>query len=139
MKWNYKPANFSDLLSKVILNVKREPNEDELVFEVAEVKLGQPVVRETYVMYHQQDCCEGVHIESIDGDLNDLIGSPILLAEEVSSHEPLEGRDVDIDESFTWTFYKLSTLKSSVTIRWYGYYSETVDFVRIIDEVRAAA
>jgi len=70
----------------------------------------------------------------INGDLEDLIGSEILLAEEVTNeNENPEGVEVPkYQESFTWTFYKLSTIKGSVTIRWYGesngYYSESVTF-----------
>lgn len=87
----------------------------------------------TYRMYHDQDCCEDVYVESVVGDLNDLVGSPILTAEEStnSEGEPLN----EYDESFTWTFYKLSTLKGYVDIRWYGtsngYYSEVVSLVRV--------
>jgi len=113
-----------------------------------------------YVMYHSQDCCEFVIIEDICGDLNDLLGSPILSYEEVSSNElqpwQVEERTADSpystqsrreknkdnpnyyeydDVSFKWTFYKFSTIKGSVTIRWYGssngYYSVSVSFVRL--------
>jgi hypothetical protein len=98
-----------------------------------------------FVMVHSQDCCEHVSIEDIAGDLQDLIGSPILLAEEVVSNEPdveerarrerlrAEGEHYWEPDSETWTFYKIATIKGSVTIRWYGtsngYYSESVSFV----------
>ena len=81
--------------------------------------------------YHEQDCCEGVWIEDIAGELDDLIGSPLLIAEEVCSYDSLDVDREDHDDSFTWTFYKFYTVKGSVTIRWLGtsngYYSESVD------------
>ena len=84
-----------------------------------------------YEMFHDYDCCENVYIEDICGDINNLIGSEIIMAEEVINRDlsPLN----EFDESYTWTFYKFATVKGYVTIRWYGesngYYSERVDFV----------
>lgn len=75
-----------------------------------------------FSMYHPQDCCELVEIADICGNLMDLIGSPILQAEEVSS----------VGEEELWTFYKFGTIKGSVTIRWAGdnpHYSSAVHFV----------
>ena len=92
---------------------------------------------ERYKMYHNQDCCESVTIDDIVGDTLDLIGSPITMAEEVSSKENPPSLDPDEyePESMTWTFYKLATVKGYVTIRWYGtsngFYSESVDFEKI--------
>ena len=81
-----------------------------------------------YILYHDQDCCESVAIEDVVGSTDDLVGSPILSAEESSSSDNLK----EHDESATWTFYRIGTAKGSVVIRWYGssngYYSERVDF-----------
>jgi hypothetical protein len=91
---------------------------------------------EHYLMYHIQDCCEGVYIESIAGDINKLVGKEILLAEEISNDKFIENWKSKLEyepDSYTWTFYKLSTINGNVTIRWLGesngYYSESVDFV----------
>lgn len=81
-------------------------------------------------MYHSQNCCELVTIDDINGDLNDLIGTPILLAELRTNVN--EGGPVDeYDSSYTWSFYTFRAHKGFVDIRWYGtsngYYSEDVD------------
>lgn len=91
---------------------------------------------ERYQMYHDQDCCESVDIEDVCGDLDDLVGSPLLMAEEVQYEgnvTPGECVAPELsDYSFTWTFYKFATVKGYVTIRWFGtsngYYSESVTF-----------
>jgi len=83
----------------------------------------------TFNMGHTQNCCESVWLEDICGDLSDLENSPILEAEERPSDRdyPLG----DHDESYTWTFYRISTIKGTVVLRWYGtsngYYSEEAD------------
>jgi hypothetical protein len=116
--------NINTLLGKILVKIDKKKDE-QIIFEEDNGN--------KYIMYHRQDCCEGVNIESIDGDLQDLIGSPILLAEEVSSHEN------SYYESITWTFYKLATVKGYVTIRWFGssngYYSESVDFEEYNDTI----
>jgi len=75
-------------------------------------------------LYHDQDCCEIVVIESIQGDVTDVLGLPLEVAEEVVN--------MNGDESHTATWYTLATSRGRVTIRWYGssngYYSEGVSF-----------
>ena len=127
------------LLGKTLTDVSVNRDQDQIIFTCEDGV--------QYKMYHSQDCCESVTIEDINGDIKDLIGSPITLAKESASSElsadqqerkdkaEAEGEYWWGDESFTWTFYKLATVKGYVDIRWYGssngYYSENVDFVEI--------
>jgi hypothetical protein len=82
-----------------------------------------------FTFNHSQDCCETVSILDVIGDVADLLGSPLVLAEEVSSEGTLPPERAD---SYTWTFYRFATVKGTVTVRWFGesngYYSEGVDF-----------
>ena len=83
-------------------------------------------------MYHSQYCCEYVHIEDINGNLEWLENTPIIQALEKTNSYEYIGQEDDKPESFTYTFYTLRTKKGSVDIRWFGesngYYSEGVDF-----------
>lgn len=134
--------DISELIGKTLTEIKN--NGDELIFVCDN--------GDSYKLYHSQDCCENVSIDDVSGDLNDLIGTSILKAEEVSN-ESFEKEWEDsfnikesgwskknkngeyYPDSHTWTFYKLATIKGYVDIRWYGesngYYSEGVSFIKI--------
>jgi hypothetical protein len=121
----YSDVKISDLLGKTLTGVSGKVGDDEMKFTLTDGRV--------FVLYHAQDCCECVDIEDICGDLTDLVGSPLIQAEEsTNSKENPDGAKVeDYQESFTWTFYRLATDKGAVVIRWYGssngYYSESVD------------
>ncbi len=127
--------SFTTLLGKTLREIINDTDENELIFKTME--------GEIYKLYHSQDCCESVSIEEIVGDLDNLLGSPILVAEERCSKSKEEKEESYGEDSQTWTFYALSTIKGHVDIRWFGksngYYSENVSFCkvekeRVIDE-----
>lgn len=125
------PVEFSSLAGKTLTAIEVSQNRDEIVFATSE--------GEQYRMYHDQDCCESVGIEDIAGDLEDLIGSPILYAEESTSDKDPQGYEREYPpESTTWTFYRIGTIKGTVVLRWLGesngYYSESVSLVRVDGE-----
>ena len=102
---------------------------NEMLFETAD--------GERFVFGHDQDCCESVYIEDITGDIEDLVGEPLLLVDEVSGETPADF-DPDAHDSYTWTFYKFATRKGYVDVRWLGesngYYSERVDLFHAVAE-----
>ena len=61
-----------EFIGKTLVSV--EKSFDSIVFKFSDGS--------SYMMYHSQDCCESVTVDDIDGDLDDLVGSPILNAEE---------------------------------------------------------
>jgi len=111
-----------EMLGKTMVSVNRDGDES-LTFIDSEAT--------QYRFEHDQDCCEDVSIEDVCGNLDDLVGSPLIMAEVVTSDENPEGVNLESQDSFTWTFYKFATIKGYVTVRWYGesngYYSESVD------------
>ena len=119
-----------ELLGKTLIKIEVNryiEDEDEILFHTSDGAI--------YKQYHDQDCCESVSIEDINGDLDDLIGVPLLQSEESTSDAR---KNKDDNDSATWTFYKFATIKGYVTIRWYGYsngyYSESACISKIRNE-----
>jgi hypothetical protein len=125
-----KDCNFSDLVGKTIISIDGAEKDSVEIILYCKDKNNDSL---KYLMQHYQECCEIVYVEDICGDINDILGSEILFAEEVSNRNSIKPQVEDA--SFTWTFYKIDTVKGGVTIRWYGessgYYSESVDFEEI--------
>jgi len=144
LKQQEEKVKVNILEGKTLTKITVSDAEDEIYFECADGS--------KFKMLHHQNCCESVRIEDVCGDLQDLVGTPILLAEEVTNKDhPFTGPHGEVllkakflqgskpphtseygEESETWTFYKFRTIKGSVDIRWHGtsngYYSESVDF-----------
>lgn len=128
----YEPIEISELVGQTITKLEVNTMEDEIhIFTES---------GDEFVMFHDQDCCEQVTVEDICGDIEDIIGSPVLVAEEVT-HKDENPECVEVPEyqdSFTWTFYKIDTAKGGITIRWYGssngYYSERVTVFRKVEQ-----
>lgn len=122
---------FEELQGRVMTSVEAGRGDEEMVFTRDDGK--------RFKFWHLQDCCEGVAIEDIEGDVACLVGHPLTIAEERSSDELEKAADVDknwgSDSSHTWTFYTFATIKGSVNVRWLGesngHYSESVAFDEI--------
>lgn len=112
-------ADMSDMVGRVFTEVQATDDSIRFVCDEGEFHL-----------YHEQECCENVRIESITGDLSDLIGEPLLLADEANGETPVGCSSEYEPESYTWTFYTFATRKGYVDVRFLGesngYYSESV-------------
>jgi hypothetical protein len=120
--------NSNDILSSVI-------NQPILAIEGLKKRSERIVFRMmtgNLILEHQQDCCEHVAVEDLEGDAEDLVGQVLLHAEEVVNGKEAgqSGEVDDYSESFTWTFYKFRTTGGDLWVRWLGesngYYSERV-------------
>lgn len=114
---------FEEMIGKTIVEITgAEIGSDDMLLRAE--------TGELFRFEHIQDCCESVSIEQIDGAVRDLIGEPLVMAEEVTDY--FAPAPLHPDDSYTWTFYKFATIKGYVTVRWLGqsngYYSEGVSF-----------
>lgn len=116
--------NFSDITGKTIKSIEgAEPGSERVEFHFADGTACASV--------HMQDCCESVDVHRIDGDIANVVGRPILEAEELHDGEtPIPNREYA--ESWTWTRQRIRTESGEVTIIWLGesngYYGETPYF-----------
>lgn len=122
--------NVSELVGKTLVKCEQRDDYGDQLWFVTDKG-------DEFYMYHSQDCCENVGIEDIVGDLSDLIGTPILYANEVSNIDAPAPNSDDFysDDCNEWTFYNFGTIKGSVTLRWFGssngYYSTSVSFDKV--------
>lgn len=114
-------AEFSLIVGKTIASVIADS--EQVIFVFTDGMTGK--------LYHSQDCCESVSLIDGENELQDLVGSPILKAEETSNSDD-PAPDQWGDDCQLWTFYRISTLHASANLRWFGssngYYSVSVDF-----------
>src|SRR5699024_11471779 len=94
----YMTIDISELKGKTLKEIK--VHEEEVTLETEDGS--------KYKMYHEQDCCENVYVEDVIGDIEDLIGNPLLMAEEVTNQY-----DTNEDYRWTWTDRKSTRLNSS--------------------------
>ena len=123
--WDKPQVSMEDLVGRIITAIEIPDSKEEATIHMADG--GE------YYMYHEQDCCEQVSIEDISGDIADVLGTPVLDSyESTNVSRPALS---EWDDSHTWTFYHIRTIKGSITIRWYGtsngYYSESVSLIEI--------
>lgn len=124
---------YKSLIGQVFSRVEKSNSEnDQINFYVGDG------TEPKYVLKHEQDCCEHVYIESITGELSDLVGYPITMAEIVWKDGESRDEDSIYNDSSTWTFIKFATIKGYVDIRFYGssngYYSESAHIYHKRDE-----
>lgn len=124
---------FSELIGKTIINITKLFDDSLLIIICSD--------GEVFELQHFPTCCEGSYLQDICGDLEDILVSPIVLAEESTKEVTEEeiSTQVDTERSigpcYNWTFYKLATIKGSVTLRFLGdnngCYSTKVELKRI--------
>lgn len=86
-----------------------------------------------YMFYHEQDCCESVSLHEIKGNIDDILNSPVTLAEE-DGCEPDDWK-AGYEESYTFSNYFLETVKGRLEIYFLGtfngYYGESMNFYKV--------
>ncbi len=134
MSYYDKIVGIETLVGKTITKVQGlQSGTEEIIFST---RCGK-----VYKMYHEQDCCEDVHLSDFEGDSEDILDGLVVSAEERSNigDEDSEDKPSEYCESFTWTFYDIQTTKGSLWLRWLGesngFYSETVYFIDITNDV----
>jgi len=121
-RWDYSYVDISALIGKRIVQVDESSSSVHFHTECGK----------HYIMEHIQDCCESVYLDSVDGNLQGLVGGIVYSASMDSQDIP---RPDDYDGIARWTFYRISTDREFVHLTWRGssngYYSVGVSFLEV--------
>ena len=129
MSWKIVP--FESLKGKTFKNIIINDSRTNISFITED--------NEWYTLNHKQECCESVYLEDVDNDINELIGSKILLAElRTNTSDIHKGeRDFDTYSSRTWSFYTIGNINTTCVIRWFGAsngcYSEEAELKKFVN------
>lgn len=117
-------AEFKDLLGETLTDI--DFGKTEIIFTT------DKGVR--YKMYHEQECCESVDVDEVEGG-GEFLGTPVLQADMETNEKNPKSIEYGGPGRFLWTFYRLATIKGSLVIRWYGesngYYGVEVSFEKV--------
>lgn len=123
-------AAFKDLEGRLVDRIEGlEVGSEELKFFMHD--------GDVYKMFHNQDCCESVHVSDIIGVLTPQPWNQcwIVRAEESSKDVDKSQDGAVCSEEGLWTFYRMDTTQGCTVIRWLGtsngYYSMGVDFIKV--------
>lgn len=126
----YNAENFEKMKGQTIVEITGMKEGSERVCLIS--KEGNKLE-----LWYEHDCCASCDIAQVDGDPLDLLGSPLVMCEEVTGESIGADENLNADgephgewhDSHTWTFVKFATIYGYVTLRWYGssngYYSES--------------
>jgi hypothetical protein len=119
-------ANFFELNGQIVKEITGLGKDSPEVF--IETNNG------TYILYHEQCCCEDVRMVKVIGNVNELIGEVIFAEEDAGANDP-DWYDGYYNDGHTWTKYVLKTENASLEF-WFlgesnGYYNENVSIKKI--------
>ena len=101
---NWERVGISHLLGKMVESITLNDDKTELTIVC---KGGY-----RYLMMHEQDCCESVWLDDLDGELSDWQNVTVLEASESAS--------LADSTEMQWTFYRLACNLHSLCLRWCG-------------------
>jgi len=115
---------FASLLGRTLVEIRG-------AFEGSEEVVLMTADKKAYRLHGDSGYVLDTRLEDIAGNVADLVGTPLLMAQVVSSQAaPSDLKSYGEWESSTWTYYKLATVKGYVTLRWWansdGNYCEEV-------------
>jgi hypothetical protein len=119
--YNSESANFFELVGQTITNIS-------VGSETVTITTNTTV----YTLSHCQSCCEHVRVYETFGEPQQIVGSPIVFAEEDAGAADPEWYDGNgYHDSHTWTHYTISTKDGKTLDIWWlgesnGYYGEDV-------------